>query len=126
MLIPTKVVPIRRFILTTVCIFSNFQPGVKQILGYILVMSGGHVLGWWLDWDASRSHAVALTSTKDVIQARVKLECEKEQQEQLLLSVIPAYIAHEVGLYYLVYVMIQAYTLLYRSSRLPILLLLTL
>ena len=28
---------------------------------------------------------------------RVRLECEKEHQEQLLLSVIPAYIAAEVS-----------------------------
>ena len=28
--------------------------------------------------------------------SRVRLECEKEHQEQLLLSVIPAYIAAEV------------------------------
>ena len=30
----------------------------------------------------------------------MKLECEKEHQEQLLLSVIPAYIAAEVKYYY--------------------------
>ena len=59
-------------------------------------MAGGHFLGWWLSWEANRSHEHALTSTREVIEARVKLECEREQQEQLLLSVIPAYIAHEV------------------------------
>lgn len=35
--------------------------------------------------------------TRTCIESRVKLECEKEQQEQLLLSVIPAYIAAEVS-----------------------------
>jgi hypothetical protein len=34
--------------------------------------------------------------TQHCVQSRVKLECEKEHQEQLLLSVIPAYIAAEV------------------------------
>lgn len=37
------------------------------------------------------------TGTKTVIESRIKLECEREQQEQLLLSVIPAYIAAEVS-----------------------------
>lgn len=32
-----------------------------------------------------------------MIESRIKLECEREQQEQLLLSVIPAYIAAEVS-----------------------------
>ena len=34
--------------------------------------------------------------TRSTVESRVKLECEKEHQEQLLLSVIPAYIAAEV------------------------------
>ena len=44
-----------------------------------------------------RAHTSALHSTRAVIEARVKLELEKEQQETLLLSVIPAYIAAEVS-----------------------------
>ena len=42
------------------------------------------------------SHIDAVDGTRRGIEHRVKLECEKEQQEQLLLSVIPAYIAAEV------------------------------
>jgi len=40
------------------------------------------------------------SGTRTCIESRIKLECEKEQQEQLLLSVIPAYIAAEVFIKY--------------------------
>ncbi|XP_018574325.1 adenylate cyclase type 2 isoform X2 [Anoplophora glabripennis] len=42
------------------------------------------------------AHRHTFVGTRTCIESRVKLECEKEQQEQLLLSVIPAYIAAEV------------------------------
>lgn len=42
------------------------------------------------------AHHHTFVGTRTCIESRVKLECEKEQQEQLLLSVIPAYIAAEV------------------------------
>lgn len=42
------------------------------------------------------AHNRTIDGTRSGIQQRVKLECEREQQEQLLLSVIPAYIAAEV------------------------------
>ena len=35
--------------------------------------------------------------TRNSIQTRVMLECEREYQEHLLLSVMPAYIAAEVS-----------------------------
>ncbi|KAL7306373.1 hypothetical protein TKK_0001797 [Trichogramma kaykai] len=44
----------------------------------------------------SRAHQQTFASTKTIIESRIKLESEREQQEQLLLSVIPAYIAAEV------------------------------
>lgn len=43
------------------------------------------------------AHRKTFSGTKTVIESRIKLECEREQQEQLLLSVIPAYIAAEVN-----------------------------
>lgn len=43
------------------------------------------------------AHRRTFVGTRTCIESRVKLECEKEQQEQLLLSVIPAYIAAEVN-----------------------------
>lgn len=42
------------------------------------------------------AHNRTVDGTRVGIEQRVKLECEREQQEQLLLSVIPAYIAAEV------------------------------
>ncbi|XP_044583203.1 adenylate cyclase type 2 isoform X1 [Cotesia glomerata] len=44
----------------------------------------------------AQAHRQTFSGTKTVIESRIKLECEREQQEQLLLSVIPAYIAAEV------------------------------
>ncbi|XP_060813480.1 adenylate cyclase type 2 isoform X1 [Bombus pascuorum] len=44
----------------------------------------------------AKAHNKTFSRTKTVIESRIKLECEREQQEQLLLSVIPAYIAAEV------------------------------
>lgn len=44
------------------------------------------------------AHTRTVDGTRTGIEQRVKLECEREQQEQLLLSVIPAYIAAEVNL----------------------------
>lgn len=39
---------------------------------------------------------LAVDESRDGIAQRIRLECEKEQQEALLLSVIPAYITAEV------------------------------
>ena len=39
---------------------------------------------------------IFIPKIRSTVESRVKLECEKEHQEQLLLSVIPAYIAAEV------------------------------
>ena len=39
----------------------------------------------------------AWAGTRQSIKTRVTLECEKEHQEHLLLSVMPAYIAAEVS-----------------------------
>ncbi|XP_043284355.1 adenylate cyclase type 2 isoform X1 [Venturia canescens] len=44
----------------------------------------------------ARAHRKTFAGTKIVIESRIKLECEREQQEQLLLSIIPAYLAAEV------------------------------
>lgn len=43
------------------------------------------------------AHKRTCQGTKTCLESRVKLEHEKEQQEQLLLSVIPAYIAAEAS-----------------------------
>lgn len=52
-----------------------------------------------------RAHRNTFAGTRTCLEQRVKLECESEQQERLLLSVIPAYIAAEVCnfFYYRIY-----------------------
>ena len=45
---------------------------------------------------SSESQKRTFEQIRSTVESRVKLECEKEHQEQLLLSVIPAYIAAEV------------------------------
>ena len=41
---------------------------------------------------------IAWARTRQSIETRVALECEREHQEHLLLSVMPAYIAAEVSI----------------------------
>ena len=43
-----------------------------------------------------RMRSMAWAGTRQSIETRVSLECEREHQEHLLLSVMPAYIAAEV------------------------------
>ena len=49
-----------------------------------------------MSWQSQKE---TFEKTRCTVESRVKLECEKEHQEQLLLSVIPAYIAAEVSLF---------------------------
>lgn len=56
------------------------------------------------------AHERTFVGTRTCIESRVKLECEKEQQEQLLLSVIPAYIAAEVS--YFSFIIFKWYNIL--------------
>ena len=44
----------------------------------------------------NREHTQTFAGAQKIIDDRIQLEYEREQQEQLLLSVIPAYIAAEV------------------------------
>ncbi|XP_042876642.1 adenylate cyclase type 2-like [Penaeus japonicus] len=70
--------------------------GVRQVVGYALMMLAANTLGWWLEWEAAQALESARTSSHELIDSRVNLECERDRQEQLLQSVIPAYIAEEV------------------------------
>lgn len=58
---------------------------------------GAHILGIYYYCMSRASFRLTFQRTQKCVTSRVKLECEKEHQEQLLLSVIPAYIAAEVG-----------------------------
>ena len=51
-----------------------------------------------MSWQSQKE---TFEKTRCTVESRVKLECEKEHQEQLLLSVIPAYIAAEVSFFFI-------------------------
>jgi adenylate cyclase 2 len=69
---------------------------MPQILAEIIFLASASISGLYYRIMSDAAHIDAVDGTRTGIEHRVKLECEREQQEQLLLSVIPAYIAAEV------------------------------
>ncbi|CAG7819624.1 unnamed protein product, partial [Allacma fusca] len=69
---------------------------VRQVVASGVFLLAGLIAGMYHRQMALIAHKRTCNGTKTCLDSRVKLECEKEQQEQLLLSVIPAYIAAEV------------------------------
>lgn len=69
---------------------------LSQILAEVIFLGSASVSGLYYRIMSDAAHIDAVDGTRTGIEHRVKLECEREQQEQLLLSVIPAYIAAEV------------------------------
>lgn len=69
---------------------------LSQLIAEIIFLASASVSGLYYRIMSDAAHIDAVDGTRRGIEHRVKLECEKEQQEQLLLSVIPAYIAAEV------------------------------
>ncbi|XP_044748123.1 adenylate cyclase type 2 [Coccinella septempunctata] len=67
-----------------------------QIIPELILLLAGSSTGLYYRHMTEGAHRRTFVGTRTCIESRVKLECEKEQQEQLLLSVIPAYIAAEV------------------------------
>jgi len=61
------------------------------------MLASASISGLYYRIMSDAAHNRTVDGTRTGIEQRVKLECEREQQEQLLLSVIPAYIAAEVG-----------------------------
>ncbi|XP_015924695.1 adenylate cyclase type 2 [Parasteatoda tepidariorum] len=68
----------------------------KQVAACSLFLTCGTLIGYFHRRTTDASHDKTFAGTRFFIESRIKLEYEKEQQEQLLLSVIPAYIAAEV------------------------------
>ncbi|KAK6630982.1 Adenylate cyclase type 2 [Polyplax serrata] len=68
----------------------------NAVVEKVIFLFCASVTGLYSKYMTESSHKETFIGTKACIESRVKLECEKEQQEQLLLSVIPAYIAAEV------------------------------
>lgn len=67
-----------------------------QMGAEIAFLASASATGYYYRHMTEAAHQQTFVGTRTCIESRVKLECEKEQQEQLLLSVIPAYIAAEV------------------------------
>lgn len=67
-----------------------------QLIAEVFFLATASVSGLYYRIMSDAAHNRTVDGTRTGIQQRVKLECEREQQEQLLLSVIPAYIAAEV------------------------------
>lgn len=72
-----------------------------QLLPEAVLLVAASGTGLYYRYMTEGAHRRTFVGTRTCIESRVKLECEKEQQEQLLLSVIPAYIAAEVRHYFL-------------------------
>lgn len=70
---------------------------ISQVIVEVLFLGTASVSGLYYRIMSDAAHNRTVDGTRHGIQQRVKLECEREQQEQLLLSVIPAYIAAEVS-----------------------------
>ncbi|RZF36709.1 hypothetical protein LSTR_LSTR005022 [Laodelphax striatellus] len=68
----------------------------SQLGADLCVLLAANTAGFYYRLMTEAAHQQTFVGTRTCIESRVKLECEKEQQEQLLLSVIPAYIAAEV------------------------------
>lgn len=69
----------------------------RQIIVEFVFLLAAILAGMYYRVLTAAAHRKTFSGTKTVIESRIKLECEREQQEQLLLSVIPAYIAAEVS-----------------------------
>ncbi|CAG9770971.1 unnamed protein product [Ceutorhynchus assimilis] len=67
-----------------------------QLVPETVILLTGSCTGLYYRHLTEEAHRRTFVGTRTCIESRVKLECEKGQQEQLLLSVIPAYIAAEV------------------------------
>ncbi|XP_067644332.1 adenylate cyclase type 2 isoform X2 [Eurosta solidaginis] len=75
---------------------ENYTPNLPLLFGEIIMLASASVSGLYYRIMSDAAHNRTVDGTRTGIEQRVKLECEREQQEQLLLSVIPAYIAAEV------------------------------
>ncbi|KAK9892993.1 hypothetical protein WA026_023207 [Henosepilachna vigintioctopunctata] len=82
---------------TSVAVKIKEDLNFMQIVPEIILLLTASWTGLYYRHMTEAAHRRTFVGTRTCIESRVKLECEKEQQEQLLLSVIPAYIAAEVG-----------------------------
>ncbi|KAJ8012356.1 hypothetical protein DPEC_G00041850 [Dallia pectoralis] len=68
----------------------------KQIVSNVLIFSCTNVVGVCTHYPAEGSQRQAFRETRDCIQARLHSQKENQQQERLLLSVLPRHVAMEM------------------------------
>uniref|UniRef100_A0A3B5LSP5 Adenylate cyclase N-terminal domain-containing protein n=1 Tax=Xiphophorus couchianus TaxID=32473 RepID=A0A3B5LSP5_9TELE len=68
----------------------------KQVLSNILVFSCSNIVGVCTHYPAEGSQRQAFQETRECIQARLHSQRENQQQERLLLSVLPRHVAMEM------------------------------
>lgn len=79
-------------------LLQTYYSAHPKVVAEVLLLATASVSGLYYRIMSDAAHTRTVDGTRTGIEQRVKLECEREQQEQLLLSVIPAYIAAEVNL----------------------------
>ncbi|XP_063827875.1 adenylate cyclase type 2-like [Ostrinia nubilalis] len=72
----------------------------QQLISELALLCSATGIGLYYRALTERAHRNTFAGTRTCLEQRVKLECEREQQERLLLSVIPAYIAAEWSIAY--------------------------
>nr|XP_036216570.1 adenylate cyclase type 2 isoform X1 [Bactrocera oleae] len=75
---------------------KDYAASLPFLFGEVIILASASISGLYYRIMSDAAHNRTVDGTRTGIEQRVKLECEREQQEQLLLSVIPAYIAAEV------------------------------
>lgn len=86
------------FQIVTAALFAsaNQERLAYQLSALAVFLVCANAVGFYHRRMTEAAHKRRFIGTRNCIESRIKLEYEKEQQEQLLLSVIPAYIAAEV------------------------------
>uniref|UniRef100_UPI00398EA2A7 adenylate cyclase type 5 n=1 Tax=Pristiophorus japonicus TaxID=55135 RepID=UPI00398EA2A7 len=68
----------------------------KQLVSNVLTFSCTNIVGVWTHYPAEVSQRQAFQETRECIQARLHSQRENQQQERLLLSVLPRHVAMEM------------------------------
>ncbi|XP_013380296.1 adenylate cyclase type 2-like [Lingula anatina] len=87
--------------LSQICIAWGFAQRFRDYLEYQLLANSviflcANMVGMYHKYLTEIAHRRTFLDTRNCIEARIKLEHEREQQEKLLLSVIPAHLAVEM------------------------------
>ncbi|KAK8383534.1 hypothetical protein O3P69_015768 [Scylla paramamosain] len=88
--------PLRRPHARVLAAITSLLPLTSKAVDPALTWSLTQVVACCLLVGAGHAHEISYATAKEAIEARVKLRLDSSQQEHLLLSVIPVYLAFEV------------------------------